>query len=351
MTLRDNLAGTLLIAVLVAVGFWFANRPDALQQGPLQKFSRNESKEVNSGVYVRKISWSSDSRKLLTLSRGEVGLDGPLALHDLDDRPHRLTLDVVGERVATAALVPGGRHVLVATHEGRLRWIGLQSDENKLLLELPGPAGFSWAAVSADGRHVAAATSDGSIYRCDPAGVSGPKAAKVLLAGPASRITNLRFSNDGTLLLCAAWDGSISVWDLNSGKLRRTWTGHEQPAMAVAMLPDERIISASLDDTVRIWEFAVDRETWRVESGLFGVTALAVSEDGKSAAWGGHRRKVVVWDVENARKKYEIQVSASIVMDIQFSPDNKLLAVAGKEGMLRLYDAKTGTEQEGLEMG
>jgi WD40 repeat protein len=306
-----------------------------------------ETQTPRSFANARRVYWSSDCRKLLAVVQGEVGPDGPLALHDLDDRPCRMPIDIWGESVASAALAPDGRHVLVATHLGRLWWIGLESDERKLLLELPVRVGFSTAVLSCDGRQVLAASSDGKIFLCDP-----ERPAPVIFAsGLASHVSDMRFSRDGRRLVSSGQDGWLSVWELQSGKLLHRWKGHDQPAMAAAFLSDDQIISASLDDTIRIWEMSTGREIWRGEFGLYGVTALAVSADGKTAAWGGYNRKVIVWDLANARKQCEIQVPAPIVWDVRFSPDNKSLAVAGTEGMLRVHDAQSGIEVAEIEFG
>ena len=347
MNLRDTRVGAVLIAVLVAAGVWYAKRPEAVQRTLTQLHFGIESQNPNSSVYVRRVSWSPDSRKLLSVTHGEAGLDGSLVLHDLDDRPHRLSIDISGESVANAMLAPDGRHVLVATHEGRLWWIGLESDARTSLLELPRGVGLVAAALSANGRQVAAASSDGSIYLGDPE----HQPAAVFASGLRSRISDMRFSKDGCRLVCAAKDGWLCIWELQSGKVQQRWKGHDEPAMAAAFLPGDRIISASLDDTIRIWGISTGQEIWRGEFGLFRVYALALSADGKMAAWGGHQQKIVVWDLEHARKKYEIQIPASIVWDLQFSPDNMSLAIAGTEGMLRVYDAPTGTEKESIEVG
>jgi WD40 repeat protein len=236
--------------------------------------------------------------------------------------------------------------VFVATHTGRLWWIGLESEERTALIELAAGSGFVAAALSPDGSQAAAASTAGAIYLGNPES----RVMAVFASGPRSRISELRFSDDGRRLVCAGQDGSLCVWDLQSGEIQQIWKGHDQTAMAAAFLTDERIISAGLDDTIRIWDGSTGHEMWRGEFGLSGVHALALSGDGTIAAWGGRQRRIVVWDLENSRKKYEIPVPASMIFDMQFSPDSNSLAVAGTEGMLRLYAAQTGIETQALEL-
>ena len=347
MTLRDTRPGTILIAALVTAAAWYAIYPESVRRTLPQLQFGCESQNPRSFVYVKKVYWSSDSQKLLSVAHGEVGQDGPLALHDLDDRPYRMPIDMLGELVATAVLAPDGRHVLVATHQGHLWWIGLESDERLLLLDLPPRTDFTSAAVSADGRQVVAACTDGSIYLCDP---ERPRAV-TFASGLISHQSEMRFSSDGRKLVSAGQDGWLCVWELPSGELLHRWKGHGQPATAAAFLSDGRMISASLDDTIRIWDISSGREIWRGDFSLYGVTALAISADGRLAAWGGYNRKVIVWDLAKACKKYEIEVPLSIVRDLKFSPDNKSLAVAGSGGTLRVHDAQSGTEVAEIELG
>jgi WD40 repeat protein len=114
-------------------------------------------------------------------------------------------------------------------------------------------------------------------------------------------------------------------------------------------LPDgKRIISSGLDDTVRIWDISSGREQWRGEFGLFGVTALAVSKDGATAAWAGHQRKIVVWDMVRGRRKFEINTSGTVVCHLSFTSDGMTLAAAENDERVHMYDALTGFEREGI---
>lgn len=40
-----------------------------------------------------------------------------------------------------------------------------------------------------------------------------------------------------------------------SGGTARTFVGHQEPVNALARLPDGRIVSASDDNTLRVWDF------------------------------------------------------------------------------------------------
>ena len=347
MTLRNTRPGTILIAALITAAAWYAKYPESVRRTLPQLQFGCESQNPRSFVIAKKVYWSPDSRKLLSVAHGDVGQDGPLALHDLDDRPYRMPIDMSGELLATAVLAADGRHVLVTTFEGHLWWIGLESDERTLLLDLPARIGFSAAVLSPDGKRAVAACGDGSIYLCD---TERPRSV-LFASGLTSRISEMRFSSNGRKLVSAGQDGWLCVWDLPSGELLHRWKGHDRPATAAAFLSDGRMISASLDDTIRIWDISSGREIWRGDFSLYGVTALAISADGRLAAWGGYNRKVIVWDLAKACKKYEIEVPVSIIRDLKFSPDNNSLAVAGSEGTLRVHDAHSGTEVAEIELG
>jgi WD40 repeat protein len=137
----------------------------------------------------------------------------------------------------------------------------------------------------------------------------------------------------------------VAVWDLLSGRLLQILVGNSRSANNAAFLDDDtRIISGSLDDSVRIWDIARGREDWHGEFGLGGVRALDVAPDGKTAAWGGFDRRIIVWDLEHRRRKFECSTAACFVSALKFSPDGSMLAAAGYEATVRIYDMRSGTE-------
>lgn len=60
-------------------------------------------------------------------------------------------------------------------------------------------------------------------------------------------------------VVSASDDDTLKLWDPDSGELLTTFEGHADSVVAVAVtavavLDDDRVVSASLDRTVRVWD-------------------------------------------------------------------------------------------------
>lgn len=84
------------------------------------------------------------------------------------------------------------------------------------------------------------------------------------------------FSNDSKMVASASVDKTIRIWDVESGVVLRTITGHTSWAFHCSFSPDDKkIMSTSDDRTVRVW--CVDTgepcstEVFEQKFGMFGV--------------------------------------------------------------------------------
>ena len=50
------------------------------------------------------------------------------------------------------------------------------------------------------------------------------------------------FSPDGTKLASASFDKTVRLWDVKTGKVLHTFTGHSDFVYAVAFAPDGRVV-------------------------------------------------------------------------------------------------------------
>ena len=68
------------------------------------------------------------------------------------------------------------------------------------------------------------------------------------------------FSPDGSRIVTASSDNTARVWDAATGKAIVVLSGHEDGVISAAFSPDgSRIVTASWDQTARIWDAATGK--------------------------------------------------------------------------------------------
>ncbi|MEG4579789.1 hypothetical protein QUA71_09290, partial [Microcoleus sp. MON1_C5] len=84
----------------------------------------------------------------------------------------------------------------------------------------------------------------------------------------------------------------------NEGALR-TLVGHTQSVYAVAITPDGKTaISASSDNTLKIWDTETGTEVRTLTGHTSGVYAVAIAADGKTAISASSDNTLKIWDTE-----------------------------------------------------
>src|SRR5262249_18082465 len=84
--------------------------------------------------------------------------------------------------------------------------------------------------------------------------------------------------------------------------------------------------------------------TLKLGSRQGGARLVAFSPDGRLLATAGDNTDIRIWDVTTARRLHTLR--GHFVRAITFSPDGKLLAsAAGQEGVVLLWDVQSGKQQ------
>lgn len=208
-------------------------------------------------------------------------------------------------------------------------------------------------ATSPDGQMIAVGLDSGSI-----ALVSGMQITN--LAGHQGGVRSLHFDSGGTRLLSASLDGTIRRWELASGSTTATL---QTPSGVLAMVPlDEgQFATGGEDHLIRIWR-AADlgdgaAEPVRELSGHSGpITALArIAENGQLVSGSGDGT-LRVWDPATGKQVRQLKHGAAVEA-IAVRADGTRLASAGKDKQTILWgqDGKQiaklqGNFQKGLQV-
>jgi WD40 repeat protein len=149
----------------------------------------------------------------------------------------------------------------------------------------------------------------------------------------------------------------VVLWDPASGRPNMELTRHTGRVRAVAFALDGQLLaSASTDGTVRLWNPATGRPVWelhperasrRSRRRVLGIPsrtpnarsiwiwAVTFAPDGRLLAAAGDDGTIRLWDTATGRPVWELIEHTGRVPAVAFAPDGRLLASAGADGTVR----------------
>jgi WD40 repeat protein len=207
-----------------------------------------------------------------------------------------------GDTVSAVAFSPTGRLVATAGGGGARLW-ELPSGAPRATCAPPG--GWICQAFSPDGTTLAVGGAnhlvtvslwDPSTGRRrgelrDPGSVSTPWRSGPTAPPPdepSLRVAAVAFSPDGATLAAGCSDGIIRLWDIASGQLRRTFSGHVAVVRGLAFAPDGRTLaSLGEDNMLNLWHLGTGRRLFALDGRKLELHSLAFARDGRTLVAGG----------------------------------------------------------------
>ena len=102
-------------------------------------------------------------------------------------------------------------------------------------------------------------------------------------------------------------DGTVAVWDLQTGARLHELTGHQGWVTSVALSGDGRhIVSGSDDGTVAVWDLQTGARLHELTGHQGGVNSVALSGDGRHIVSGSDDGTVAVWDLQTGARLHEL---------------------------------------------
>jgi len=179
---------------------------------------------------------------------------------------------------------------------------------------------------------------------------------KRALRGHSHYVQDVVISSDGQFCLTGSWDGTLRLWDINTGATTRRFLGHTKDVLSVAFSADNRqIVSGSRDRTIKLWntlgecKYTIgepDGHTEWVSCVRFSpVTQNPIIV---SAGWD---KAVKVWNLTNCKLRNNLVGHQGYVNTVTVSPDGSLCASGGKDGVAMLWDLSEGKRLYSLDAG
>jgi len=176
------------------------------------------------------------------------------------------------------------------------------------------------------------------------------------LTGHSHYVQDVVISSDGQFALSGSWDGTLRLWDLNTGNTTRRFVGHTKDVLSVAFSVDNRqIVSGSRDKTIRLWntlgecKFTIGEPEGHTEwVSCVRFSPMTTNPIIVSAGWD---KVVKVFNLTNCKLKNNLVGHTGYINTVTVSPDGSLCASGGKDGVAMLWDLSEGKRLYSLDAG
>ncbi|KAG2341470.1 WD40 repeat-like protein [Suillus weaverae] len=193
-----------------------------------------------------------------------------------------------------------------------------------------------------DGRHIITCSSDGSLRLWDLE--SGTQTGNDWQdEGDEEAVFIIALSPNGNTVASGSSDGKVRLWDIKTGKVVAKWTGHTNYVWSVCWSADGgRVVSGSRDGTARVWDVASGETVLDlIETGHEWVWAIIYSPDKTKVATGGFNENVIkIWDANIGELLSTIKHDRT-VLSLAWTSDGKKLISASFDGSIRVFDTAT----------
>lgn len=146
------------------------------------------------------------------------------------------------------------------------------------------------------------------------------------LEGHAESVLSLCFDKSGKLLVSAAADQAIKVWDIVTKEALVSWE-YPLPVSAVAFSPDAKhVASGSFDNSIIIWNLEKKEQESSINCQSDMISYLTFSPNGAYIASASSDNVLRVFGFADRLLKFSFNWCTISLNSIAFSPDSKLLA-------------------------
>ncbi|HXJ59154.1 MAG TPA: serine/threonine-protein kinase [Verrucomicrobiae bacterium] len=289
---------------------------------------------VHTGA-ITSMAFSPNGRTLATASK-----DYSVRLWDFATRQHVATLQGHLNEVWTIAFSPDGQTIFSGTKQGEVKlWPARSQDTDNALAGLKQPLAFS-----KDSRILAGLTQSNSVAFVDLAtgtverqfALERPQRARFRFPRPIPALT---FSVDLRTMVHGRDDGSVQIWDTETGE-KRTLLTSPGPVDLLALSPDgQQLIARGAEWSVRRWDLRTGSYSpWRVTD----VARVVFSPDGRVMATLSRGQPAQLWDAATLTLRTNLVSEEVPGLGLAFSADSRLLAVGTRDELIQLWEVSTG---------
>lgn len=190
-------------------------------------------------------------------------------------------------------------------------------------------------AITIDGRWIACGSEDRTIQLINA--LQPTQAPRIFDAHDGS-VTHLSFIPGRNAMVSAGTDNKVKYWDLlvnESTAIMQDVTGINDIDVSPSGLS---IACATNNGKLVLWNIAAKRSDVLFSNNA-AIMSIAYDYEGEKIALGDRNGKILIINAQTGKLLKTINAHSSRVLDLKFSPDNRLLASSGMDGVIRMWNS------------
>ncbi|OVA20541.1 WD40 repeat [Macleaya cordata] len=162
------------------------------------------------------------------------------------------------------------------------------------------------------------------------------------LHGSLGSILDLTITHDNRCIIAASSSNNLYVWDVGSGRIRHTLTGHTDKVCAVdvSKVSSSHVVSAAYDRTIKIWDLQRGYCTNTMISHS-NCNCLCFSTDGQTICSGHVDGNLRLWDIKSGRLLSEVAAHSHAITSICLSRSGNIVLTSGRDNLHNLFDMRS----------
>jgi RNA polymerase sigma factor (sigma-70 family) len=284
---------------------------------------------------VLAVAFSRDGRKLVTAGGGAT-LPGQLKVWDIAAARELVAVDRI-PGVQAVVLSADGKTVVTADRSGRICWRDLDSGVERDSLHAHAGPVFG-LALAPQGDLLATGGADGSVKVWHAHRLGEPQ----VFLGHADRVQSVAFFHHRRAVVSGSRDGTARIWDIGSGNEILVLRGDGAAIEALAVSLDDRLIATASGDAIRLWQPETGGEIAVLPGEGRTFLSVAFSPNGGLLAGAGADGAIQLWNVATRQPAGTLEKHDGPVRALAFSRDGTHLASGSADKTAKVWPLGAG---------
>jgi RNA polymerase sigma factor (sigma-70 family) len=156
----------------------------------------------------------------------------------------------------------------------------------------------------------------------------------------------LAFTPDSRVLVCGAKNGSVRLWDVESGRERARLTGSDQAVLGMGLSADGKtLLTADYTGKAHLWDLAGRKHLRSLDTAAKLPHSHRLAPDGQTFSYMTEEGVLIVRDTARGKVLHRLQGGPK-ALRLAYSPDSKALLMAGANGVVTAWDLRTGEKRK-----